>query len=146
MIIRNMTIQDYEGIYQLWITTPGMGLNDLDDSKEGIEKYLHRNPTTCFIAIENEKIIGIIMSGHDGRRGYIYHTAVAIEYRNHGIATTLVEYALEALKDENINKVALVAFEDNEVGNDFWEKQGFIERTDLIYRNKNIKEMDRIDI
>ena len=75
--IRIMTISDYEQVYALWLSIPGMGLNNLDDSKEGIEKYLKRNPSTCFVAEKNDSIIGVILSGHDGRRGYIHHTAVA---------------------------------------------------------------------
>ena len=68
--IRVMTIEDYDGIYDLWINTPGMGLNSTDDSREGIEKYIKRNPTSCFVAEDNDKIVGVIIAGHDGRRGY----------------------------------------------------------------------------
>ena len=145
MIIRNMTLEDYDGVYDLWIHTPGMGLNDLDDSKAGIERYLKRNPFTCFVAEESGSIIGVILSGHDGRRGYIQHMAVELKHRKKGIATTLLEHVMEALKLEEINKVALVAFEKNEAGNSFWEKHGFTKRDDLIYRNKNIQELKRLD-
>jgi N-acetylglutamate synthase len=147
MIITTMTIHDYEGIYSLWIHTPGMGLNTLDDSKEGIERYLSRNPTTCFVAKENNEIIGVILSGHDGRRGFIHHTAVAVSERNRGIGKVLVDKALKALQEEGINKVALVVFNRNQIGNVFWEKIGFGKRADLVYRNKIIaeKEMERID-
>lgn len=145
MLIRLMTISDYQGVYHLWLNTPGMGLNNLDDSKEGIEKYLKRNPATCFVAEKNGSIIGVILSGNDGRRGYIHHTAVAVEERKQGIGKDLLEHAMAALKKEDINKVALVVFSKNEIGNEFWEKQGFVERKDLIYRNKNIVELERID-
>lgn len=145
LIIRVMNIDDYDGVYDLWINTPGMGLNETDDSREGIEKYLKRNPTTCFVAEEEGKIIGVIMAGHDGRRGYIHHTAVLPEYRKQGIARSLVEHAMDALDREGINKVALVAFGSNEDGNAFWEKVGFTSRGDLVYRNKNIHELVRID-
>lgn len=145
MKIRVMTIKDYDGIFALWINTPGMGLNTTDDSREGIEKYINRNPTSSFVAEDNGKIVGVIMSGHDGRRGFIHHTAVLPEYRNQGIAKMLVDNAMNALEKEGINKVALVAFEKNELGNGFWEKMGFIKREDLIYRNKNIHELKRID-
>jgi len=143
--IRTMTIDDYERVYDLWINTPGMGLNSIDDSRGGIEKYLKRNPTSCFVAESDDKIVGVIISGHDGRRGYIYHTAVLQQYRKLGIAKCLVDKAIEALDKEGINKVALVAFNKNEIGNSFWENIGFDERTDLVYRNKNIHELDRID-
>lgn len=145
MTIREMTIEDYKQVYDLWIHTTGMGLNNLDDSEEGIEKFLKRNPTTCFVAEQEGKIIGVILAGHDGRRGFIYHTTVNQKYRNQGIGKALVAYVLDALEKEGIHKVALVVFERNQLGNAFWEKQGFTGRDDLVYRNKSIHEMVRID-
>lgn len=94
MTIRNMTSGDYGKAYELWIKTKGMGLNNLDDSYEGISRFLERNPKTCFMAEENDEIVGAIIAGHDGRRGYIYHTAVAEKCRHQGIGTRLVENAL----------------------------------------------------
>ncbi len=143
--IRVMTIDDYEGVYNLWINTPGMGLNTTDDSREGIAKYLKRNPTTCFVAESDGKIIGVIMAGHDGRRGFINHTAVLPDYRKRGIAKRLVDSAMDALDKEGIKKVALVVFKHNEIGNGFWDNIGFTEREDLVYRNKNIHVLSRID-
>lgn len=145
MKIRLMTIEDYEEVYNLWINTPGMGLNNLDDSKAGIEKYLKRNPDTCFVAEEKGNIVGVILSGHDGRRGFIHHTTVLETYRKRGIGQNLVNAAINALDREGINKVALVAFERNESGNAFWEHLEFHDRPDLVYRNKNIHELQRID-
>lgn len=145
MNYRLMTISDYEAIYNLWINTPGMGLNSVDDSKDGIEKFLKRNSTTCFVAEEDSKIVGVIMAGNDGRRGYIYHTAVLPEFRRKHIAKTLVDNVMTALEKEGISKVALVAFGKNQNGNAFWEKIGFTVRNDLIYRNKSIAQMERID-
>ena len=145
MVIRFMTIEDYEKVYQLWLSCIGMGLNNLDDSKDGIATYLDRNPDTCFVAEKSDEIIGVIIAGHDGRRGFIYHTAVNPDYRNQGIATKLVNAAVDALKVNGINKVALVVFDRNEVGNAFWEKVGFTAREDLVYRNKAIAELVRID-
>ena len=141
---RLMTIEDYSQTYNLWILC-GNGLNDKDDSKEGIEKYLKRNPTTSFVAVDGEKIVGVILCGHDGRRGIIQHACVSPDYRRSGIGKKLVDLALEALKDEGINKVLLVAFKKNAGGNAFWEAQGFTLREDLNYRNKALAEMVRID-
>ena len=145
MNFRLMKISDYDSIYNLWTNTPGMGLNSVDDRKEGIEKFLKRNPSTCFIAEENEKIVGVIIAGNDGRRGYIYHIAVLPEFRGKHIAKTLVENAMAALEKEGITKVALVVFEKNQNGNGFWEKIGFTVRNDLIYRNRTIAQIERID-
>ena len=147
MKIEKMTIADYENVYNLWINTPGMGLNTLDDSKAGIDKYLRRNPTSCFIAKENGEIIGVILSGHDGRRGYIYHTAVKQEKRYNGIGRALIDRSINALREEGINKIALVVFRKNDDGNNFWDRLGFNERRDLVYRNKviSIEELERIN-
>ena len=117
-----------------------MGMRSLDDSFEGIERLLKRNPTTNYIAQVGNKIIGVILCGHDGRRGYIYHTAVNSDYRYNGVGKTLVDATLEALKKEKINKVALVAFASNDLGNKFWQSLGFAKRDDLIYRNLSINE------
>lgn len=143
--IRVMTAADYDSIYDLWLHTPGMGLNTTDDSREGIEAYLRRNPTTSFVAECDGNVIGVIMAGHDGRRGYIYHTAVLPAYRGQGIAKQMVAQAMAALEQEGIHKVALVAFQTNELGNGFWEHIGFSQRDDLVYRNKHIHALHRID-
>jgi len=145
MVVRKMTIDDYNEIYDFWMSTPGMGLNDVDDSNVGIAKYLKRNPDTCFVAIISNKIVGVILSGHDGRRGYIYHTAVSAACRNKGVGSALLNAALTALHDEGISKVALVVFKNNEIGNTFWEHTGFSTREDLNYRNKALAELKRID-
>ena len=145
MYLRKMKIEDYDNVYSLWMSCVGMGLNNLDDSKEGIEKFLNRNPDTCLIALELDQIIGVIMVGSDGRRGYIYHTAVHPNYRNQGIGKALVDAALDSIIGLGINKVALVVFERNKVVNEFWEKMGFTSRNDLIYRNKALVEIERID-
>ena len=143
--IRNMQTADYVAIYKLWRETPGMGLNDIDDSREGIERYLKRNPQTCFVAELEGTIVGVIMAGHDGRRGYIHHTCVNTKLWNNHIGTSLVDAALEALRAEGISKVALVVFEWNERGNGFWERMGFTSRSDLVYRNRVLVKSERID-
>ena len=145
MNIRKMLINDYDDVYALWTSCAGMGLNNLDDSREGIDRFLKRNPDTCFVAGCDDKIVGVIIVGNDGRRGYIYHTAVNSQYRKRGIARQLVEASMQELKRAGINKVALVVFDKNESGNLFWEKLGFTAREDLVYRNKAITEMIRID-
>ena len=144
MNIRRMTIIDYDHVCKLWLSCAGMGLNNLDDSRDGIDRFLKRNPSTCFVA-EDKAIIGEIMVGNDGRRGYIDHTAVHPDFRHQGIASQLVDAAIQSLADLGIHKVALVVFDKNEIGNAFWEKQGFTIRHDLVYRNRTLSEMKRID-
>jgi len=141
---RLLNINDYSQAYGLWLLC-GNGLNDKDDSLEGIDKYLKRNPSTSFVAVCEGKVVGVILCGHDGRRGIIQHACVSPDYRRCGVGKKLVDLALEALKNEGINKVLLVAFKKNEGGNAFWESQGFTLREDLNYRNKALAEMIRID-
>ena len=145
MKIRKMTIQDYEEVYQLWLSCKGMGLNNLDDSKDGIDRFLKRNPETCLVCEADGKTAGAILVGNDGRRAYIYHTAVHPDYRRQGIAAKMVETAMDALRQLGIHKTALVVFHRNQEGNAFWEAMGFTEREDLVYRNKALRELERID-
>ena len=142
--IRPMTIDDYDALYAIW-TACGNGLNNLDDSREGIEKYLRRNPTTSFVAEDGGVIAGAVLCGHDGRRGYIQHMSVSPLYRRRGIGKRLLDAALAALKAEGINKTALVAFRKNALGNAFWESMGFGLREDLNYRDLALTEMVRFD-
>ena len=144
MNIRKMTIDDYQQVYDLWMACDGVGLNDIDDSRQGIERFLKRNPETCFVTEEDGKVVGVIMAGHDGRRGFIYHAAVNPVYRRQKIGHNLVNRALEAIRNEGIAKVALVVFNDNDAANQFWEKQGFDMRDDLVYRNKPLMDLKKV--
>ena len=134
MIVRTMTIDDYEGLYDLWMKIEGFGIRSIDDSIEGIERFLKRNPTTSVVAVEDGgRIIGSILCGHDGRTGYFYHVCVASDYRMHGIGKTMANFCVEALKKEKINKVSLIAFTKNTVGNTFWKDIGWSDREDVNY-------------
>ncbi|MBQ6901373.1 MAG: GNAT family N-acetyltransferase [Firmicutes bacterium] len=144
MNLRLLTIDDYDKMYSLWLSCKGMGMNSVDDSREGVDRFISRNPQTCFCAEEGGNIIGIIMAGNDGRCGYIYHTAVAPEYRGRGIGTLLVEKAVEELAALGLSKVALSVLEGNESGNAFWEKRGFALRTNMNYRKRNLVDMTLI--
>lgn len=141
---RVMTIDDYDAASALWQSTPGMGLNTVDDSRAGIEAYLKRNPSTSFVAQEDGRIVGTILAGHDGRRGFLYHAAVLPQYRRQGIGGQLVKRAIAALDREGIQKAALVVYAQNQAGNRFWSSMGFSTREDLTYRNKAIHETARL--
>lgn len=143
--VRPMVIDDYDRVYALWMSCKNMGFNDVDDSRDGIGRYLRRNPNTCFVAEAGGALCGVILTGHDGRRGFIHHMAVAEDCRRLGVGQALVERALDALRAEGISKVALVAFKYNEIGNAFWERQGFTVREDLNYRNRALTKLIRID-
>ena len=138
MNIRKMVISDYDEAHGLWEACDGIKLNATDDSKEGIKRFLLRNPDTCFVAVNENKIVGTIMAGSDGRRGYIYHTAVDSSCRGMGMAKGLVDETVKALERVGIRKAAVVVLKDNEDGDAFWEKEGFTKRDDLIYRNREL--------
>jgi ribosomal protein S18 acetylase RimI-like enzyme len=138
MNIRLMTINDYEKAHLLWELTPGICLRSMDDTKEGIERFLNRNPTTCFIAAEGDEILGVVLGGHDGRRGYIYHAAVKPESRNQRVGNTLIKTLEQALINEGISKVGLISLKSNVGGNRFWHAIGYSIRTDLVYRDKTL--------
>jgi ribosomal protein S18 acetylase RimI-like enzyme len=143
--LRLMTPEDYPSLFALWNSVPGFnkGLRSLDDSEEGIQKFLKRNPSTCFVAEIAGEIIGGILAGHDGRRGYIYHAIVLPELQGKGIGKQLADAACEALRAEGINRAGMLVFAGNQQGNAFWESQGWQTRPDLIYRNKSLNEENR---
>ena len=140
-----MVLDDYRNVYSLWLNTPGMGLNTVDDSEAGIERYLLRNPETCFVAEKDGEIVGVILSGHDGRRGLIYHMAVKVSERGRGLGSALLDSALDALRKEKINKAYVVVFKRNESGNAFWEKRGFAVPDETVYRAREIMPIEHID-
>ena len=130
-MIRTMMIEDYEQVYALWKKIHGFGLRSIDDSREGVEKFLKRNPTTSVVAVEDGKIVGAILCGHDGRRGCLYHVCVDEAYRRRGIGRAMVVQSMEALKEEGISNVSLIAFTQNDLGNAFWNSIGSNEQQDL---------------
>ena len=139
-MIRIMTADDYEAVKALWMTIKGFGIRSIDDSKEGVERFLKRNPTTSVVAIEDGKVVGSILCGHDGRRGCFYHVCVHADYRMKGIGKAMVVKAMEALKEEQINKVSLIAFTKNDIGNAFWKEIGWTKREDLNYYDFTLNE------
>ena len=141
--IRPVTIEDYDAVFALWNSAEQTkrALNPVDDSREGIARYLQRNPDTCFAAVSEEKIIGVILTGHDGRRGIIHHLCVHPGCRRMGIASRLVATAEDALRKEGIQKIFGLVFKDNDAANGFWEDQGYTVRTNLNYRNKSLNDL-----
>lgn len=138
--IREMQMEDYANVYRLWMGIKGFGIRSIDDSKEGVERFLRRNPTTSIVAEADRGIVGAILCGHDGRRGCFYHVCVEEGYRKHGIGKAMAVAAMKALQAERINKVCLIAFADNEVGNQFWKSVGWTFRQDLNYYDFTLNE------
>ena len=139
-MIRAMKIEDYDQVYALWMTIKGFGIRSIDDSRIGVERFLKRNPTTSVVAEEDGKIVGSILCGHDGRRGCLYHVCVHKDYRRKGIGKEMVVFAMEALKAEGVNKVSLIAFTKNDIGNAFWNTIGWTKREDLNYYDFTLNE------
>lgn len=131
--ICTMTIEDYEGVKALWMTIHGFAIRSIDDSMEGVSRFLKRNPTTSVVAKKNGEIVGAILCGHDGRRGCLYHVCVREDMRLKGIGKAMVIHCMNALKAEKISKVSLIAFSTNDIGNAFWKQIGWTKREDLNY-------------
>lgn len=139
--VRTMTAEDYDGLKALWMTIHGFGIRSIDDSREGVERFLKRNPDISVVAVaENGDIVGGILCGHDGRRGCLYHVCVREDYRRLGIGKAMVVRCMKALKQEGINKVSLIAFTQNDVGNAFWRTIGWTRREDLNYYDFTLNE------
>lgn len=142
-MVRTMELKDYEEVYALWKRIKGFAMRSIDDSKAGVERFLRRNPSSSVVAVEDGKIVGAILCGHDGRRGCMYHVCVDPEYRLRGIGKTMVVFAMQALQKEEISKISLIAFSENDIGNAFWNRIGWMKREDLNYydfvlNNENI--------
>ncbi|MGP8292516.1 GNAT family N-acetyltransferase [Vreelandella zhanjiangensis] len=130
MHYRPMKIEDYDAAVALWLSTEGVRLRDAD-SREGIDKYLKRNPGLSFVAEQQGEVVGTIMAGHDGHRGFVQHLAVAAVCRKQGIGTELVRRCMNALKNEGIQKSHLMLLVDNDAGKRFWKRLGWEFRTDI---------------
>ncbi len=138
MKIRAMKISDYEMVHALWMRISGFAIRSIDDSQEGVSRFLERNPEISVVAIKDEKVVGAILCGHDGRRGCFYHVCVDPDYRRQGIGKTMVIHCMEALAREKISKVSLIAFTQNDIGNTFWKTIGWTKREDLNYYDFSI--------
>ena len=138
--IRVMAPEDYDKVYQLWLSITGFGIRSVDDSREGVARFLKRNPTTSVEAEQKGRIVGSIMCGHDGRTGCFYHVCVARDYRKHGVGYRMVRFAVRALIEEGVSKVTLIAFKENQVGNVFWKSLGWTQREDVNYYDLILNE------
>lgn len=130
MQIRPMTIEDYEEIFEMWQITSKRALSKADE-KSQIERYLKRNAGLSQVAVADGKIVGTVLAGHDGRRGFIHHMAVLPEYRRKRIGHTLAETAIEKIKAEGIDKTHIFCYQSNETGQNFWRDFGFEKREDI---------------
>ncbi len=139
MIIRKMTIDDYDDALEMWLQAGRSGFRAKEDSRAGIERFLQRNPDTSFIAEADGRVVGVLMCGQDGRRGYIYHTAIRDPSRSRSIGGALLDAMQEEMKTLGISKVGLLVDADNDEGTAFWERLGWTRRDDLIYYDRVIE-------
>src|SRR5438045_6450017 len=121
---RDFLIDDYEAVLQLWQRVEGLEVAEGDD-KEGVAQFLARNPGLSRVAIENTKVIGIAMSGHDGRRGHIYHVAVDPAYRRYGLGKRLVQECLDRLRRVGVRRAIILVADNNLGGAEFWKRAGW---------------------
>lgn len=137
MTIRPMTKDDYDEVYEMWQTTSKRALSNAD-SREQIERYLDRNKGMSQVAVIDGKIVGTVLAGHDGRRGFIHHMAVMPQYRRKHIGHSLANKAIEKITAEGIDKTHIFCYQNNETGQDFWLDFGFKKRDDVfVYSFEN---------
>ena len=142
--IRPMRISDYEQVHALWETIRGFGIRSIDDSREDVQRFIERNPETSVVAVYEGEIVGSILCGDDGRQGTLYHVCVAEGFRRYGIGRRMVGHCMKTLRDRGINKVSLVAFTRNDVGNAFWKRIGWTRREDFNYYDFILNEQNII--
>jgi putative acetyltransferase len=128
--ISEMQISDYDEVINLWRNAGYIHLNNAD-SRDNIKAYLNRNPGLSLLVRTEEKLIGAILAGEDGRRGFLHHLAIDRKYRKMGIGHNLVEKCLVALKERGIHKCHAFILRENEKGYQFWTAIGWKERGDL---------------
>jgi putative acetyltransferase len=129
-IVRSFRVEDYDAVIALWRRTEGVGLNE-SDTRDAISAFLRRNPRLSFVAEKDGRIIGAVLCGHDGRRGYLHHLAVARRYRHRGIGRQLAGACLAKLRKAGIQKCNIFIFADNAAGMKFWTHTGWSLRTEL---------------
>ena len=137
--ILELTIQDYDDAMRLWKSCSSVSIRDAD-SRENIQRYLNRNPGLSFKAVKNDKLVGTILCGHDGRRGYINHLAVSLNHRNQGIGRKLLETSLIELRKQGIEKCHLFVFVENIEAKKFWEGLGWKVREDINMMSLSISD------
>lgn len=135
--IRNMDFDDYAGALKLWKSLPGLGLSSADE-QDAFNHFLEKNPNTCFIAKDGSKIIGTVLGGSDGRRGYLYHLAVHRNYQRIGLGRQLSEKCLSALKSQGLQKSHIFVISSNQEGLRFWEKLGWLLRKDIFVMSRDL--------
>jgi ribosomal protein S18 acetylase RimI-like enzyme len=136
-----MAPHDYDEVLALWRACPGVGLS-ASDTREVVTRFIGANPELSFVAREEGRLVGAVLCGHDGRRGYITHLAVAPDARRQGLARELVERCLGALGREGIGKCHLFVFTDNADARSFWKATGWTERTELRVFSRFIADGD----
>ena len=130
-VLSVMTVEDYPEVKKLWMSIRGFAIRSMDDSREGVERFLRRNPSTSVVARVGGELVGAVLCGHDGRRECLYHVCVREDFRRKGIGKAMVLFCTDALRAEKINKVSLIAFTSNDAGNAFWKEIGWTRRYDL---------------
>lgn len=138
MDIREFAVFDIEQVLSLWRDTEGICLHDDSGNRDAIELYLYRNPGTSFVAVDSGRIIGAVLCGHDSRRGMLHHLAVAPKYRRRGIATKLVNKAIEALQRKSIKGCNICVLKENDLAEAFWKKTGWFECDEIKVLAKKI--------
>ena len=137
--VRGMRAEDYPEVRALWQSSEGIGLSE-SDSRDAIAAYLARNPGVSSVARERDgRLVGAVLCGDDGRRGYLHHLAVSRDARGRGVGAQLVARCLAELSARGIPKCNIFLFGDNDAGREFWLHAGWNERSDLAVLQKLVR-------
>lgn len=135
--ISEMTFRDYPEAVELWRNCEGIGLSDADEP-EPMRRFLERNPGLCFIARTDNRLVGTVLCGTDGRRGYLYHLAVHPDLRRKGLGRELVNRVFKALEERGIHKCHIMVYGSNETGLLFWRQGGWVLRPEIVLMSHDI--------
>ncbi|HOU44297.1 MAG TPA: GNAT family N-acetyltransferase [Anaerolineaceae bacterium] len=135
--LREMTLADYDEVYALWAASEGIGLSSAD-SREAIGAFLQRNPGLAFVAVDGDIIVGAVICGTDGRRGYLHHLAVRSSHKRQGIGRHLAQACLNRLREQGIEKCHIFVYRENHSARQFWESIGWVERVELVLMTKTL--------
>ena len=131
LVLREILTSDYDAALALWKRCDGIGLSAADE-RCPVNRFIARNPGLCFVALMDNELVGTVLCGNDGRRGYLYHLAVDPRFRKQGLGGQLAERSLEGLRAAGIQKCHILVYESNKSGQTFWQHTGWIPRPEIV--------------
>ena len=140
MNLRLLSEADIPAAREFWDSVPGLGLCAADEPAP-LASFFVRNPGLSWGAFDEGRLVATLLAGHDGRRGFLYHLAVAVDQQGKGLAAELMTRALAGLAECGIAKVHAFVLADNIQGLAFWAsaaRRGWSRRGDILLFSKGL--------